>query len=170
MDSKIISKMHHTSAKDVLKSLGIASLNEMAISIKDYKRKVDGLRFQLVENWCLCMWCHMFNEECENFIHWADELSAYINALKMVNLKSGDKKKILTKMLVDDYDYDDPLMVFDIIRDKFTVENIVDTEQLKAVAKSFSVNVGSLVENISNRSIPTLAYIKETFIENNKNA
>ena len=33
----------------------VCSLNEIVVSIKNYKKRVDSLRFQLVENWCLCM-------------------------------------------------------------------------------------------------------------------
>ena len=38
---------------------------EMAVSLKDYRKRVDGLRFQIVENWCLCKWCLVFNPQCE---------------------------------------------------------------------------------------------------------
>ena len=40
------------SVNDVLKRIGI--INEMAVPLKTYRARVDGLRFQLVENWCLC--------------------------------------------------------------------------------------------------------------------
>lgn len=102
----------------------------MAISLKDFRIKVDGLRFQLVENWCLCKWCQMFDPENNNFIHWAKELSTHMSNLKFVVLKAGDKRKTLRKMLITDYDYDydydydDPSMVLQIINDKFTVENL----------------------------------------------
>ena len=36
------------SAEDVLNRIGI--INEMAVPLKTYKTRVDGLRFQLVEN------------------------------------------------------------------------------------------------------------------------
>ena len=40
---------------DTLNRLEI--LNEMAVPLKSYKARVDGLRFQMVENWCLCKFC-----------------------------------------------------------------------------------------------------------------
>lgn len=52
---------------DVLNRIGM--INEMAVPLKTYRARVDDLRFQLVENWCLCKWCQLFNTECENFAY-----------------------------------------------------------------------------------------------------
>jgi len=83
------------SVEDVLNRIGI--INEMAVPLKTYKTRVDGLRFQLVENWCLCKWCQLFNPECENFAHWITELKACIDNLKFLDIKNGiDKRRTLT--------------------------------------------------------------------------
>ena len=80
-------------------------INEMAVPLKTYRARVDGLRFQLVENWCLCKWCQLFNQECENFAHWITELKACIDNLKFLDIKNGiDKRRTLIKMLVRDYE------------------------------------------------------------------
>ena len=44
---------------DTMTRLGI--VNEMSLPIKDYERKVHGMAWQLVENWCLCKYCQMFD-------------------------------------------------------------------------------------------------------------
>ena len=88
---------------DVLNRIGI--INEMAVPLKTYRARVDGLRFQLVENWCLCKWCQLFNLECEKFAHWVTELKTCIDNLKFLDIKNNiDKRKTLIKMLVKDYD------------------------------------------------------------------
>ena len=80
------------SVENVLNRIGL--INEMAVPLKIYKERVDGLRFQLVENWCLCKWCQLFNPKCENFVHWINELKVCINNLKFLDIKNGiDKKK-----------------------------------------------------------------------------
>lgn len=163
--NKTIESIHRISARDKLEKLGLSSqLEEMAMSIKDYVRKVDGLRFQLVENWCLCKWCQMFDADNENFIHWAEELEAYINALKFISLKAGDKKKILSRILVDAYDYNDIHMVASIIEDKFKVEHINNEDQTRAVAEAFASSIDGLIALMSNKKMSTDSYIKATFI------
>ena len=83
-------------------------INEMAISLKDYRDKIDAYRIRLVENWCLCKYCQLYNKNHMDFNHWKIELRQNINALKLVNIKkSADKRKLLIKMLVNEYDYDD---------------------------------------------------------------
>lgn len=70
-----------------MKSLNETIITEMAVPLKDYKQRVDGLRFCLVENWCLCKWCQLYNHECENFAHWVTELKICIDNLKLLNIK-----------------------------------------------------------------------------------
>lgn len=36
-------------------------LFEMTIPLKQYRVNVDGLRFQIVENWCLCCYCSLID-------------------------------------------------------------------------------------------------------------
>ena len=146
----------------VLNRIGL--INEMAIRLKEYKRKVDGLRFQLVENWCLCKYCQLFDPECENFKHWIVELKACINSLKLVDIKHGiDKRRTLIRMLVNDYDYNKTNMIVRIINDKFDLENINNNTQRASVASEFADNIQSLIDVISIDTISTNSYINTTF-------
>ena len=140
------------------------ALNEMAVPLKDYKARVDGLRFQLVENWCLCKWCQLFNTNSKNLPHWCGELKACINNLKLLDIKNNiDKRKTLRRLLVDDYDYDKPNMIMRIIRDKFDDENIMDEIQRVRVATEFADNIQCLIDVISIDSISTKLYIEKNF-------
>ena len=133
---------------DVLNRIGM--INEMAVPLKTYRARVDGLRFQLVENWCLCKWCQLFNPECENFAHWITELKACIDNLKFVDIKNGiDKRKTLIKMLVTDYDYDNANMIERIIRGKFVRENLTDNVQKVQACTAVADNIFGLIYAIS---------------------
>lgn len=147
---------------DVLNRIGV--MNEMAVPLKIYRARVDGLRFQLVENWCLCKYCQLFNPECENFAHWLKELKACINNLKFLDIKNGiDKRRTLTLMLIDDYDYDKTNMIVRIINDKFDSENINNNTQRARVASAFADGIQNLIEVISVDTISTNSYIQTTF-------
>ena len=147
---------------DVLNRIGM--INEMAVPLKDYRARVDGLRFQLVENWCLCKWCQLFNPECENFAHWVTELKTCIDNLKFLDIKNNiDKRKTLIKMLVKDYDYDNANMIERIIRGKFVRENITNNTQKVQVCIEFADNINELINAISIEAIDSDEYIQNTF-------
>ena len=147
---------------DVLNRIGM--INEMAVPLKTYRARVDGLRFQLVENWCLCKWCQLFNPECENFAHWITELKACIDNLKFLDIKNGiDKRRTLIKMLVRDYDYDNANMIERIIRGKFVRENLTDNVQKAQVCTAFADNIFGLIDAISMETIDSDEYIQNTF-------
>ena len=147
---------------DVIKRLGLIS--EMAVTLKDYRKRIDGLRFQLAENWCLCRWCQVFSPQNPNFRHWTTELKACINALKFVEVKNRiGKEKTLTRMLIVDYDYDSPYMVANIIRDKFKSEGVTDEGQIETVANGFAEGIRGLIRIIAATESSTDEYIRSTF-------
>lgn len=147
---------------DVLNRIGM--INEMAVSLKTYRARVDGLRFQLVENWCLCKWCQLFDSDCENFAHWITELKACIDNLKFLDIKNGiDKRRTLTRMLVADYDYNNANMIERIIRGKFVRENITDNIQKVRVCTEFADGINGLIDAISLEAIDSDEYIQNTF-------
>ena len=47
-----IREIVNETVRDAINRIGL--ITEMAVPLKDYKHRVDGLRLQLVENWCLC--------------------------------------------------------------------------------------------------------------------
>ena len=154
------------SVKDVINRLGV--INEMAVPLKTYKERVNDLRFQLVENWCLCRYCQIFNPEHETFAHWLTELKACIDNLKFLDIKNGiDKKRILTRMLVVDYDYNDTNMIERIVRGKFNRENINDVQQRNVVCSEFTENISCLIDVISMDDVDTVDYLQDMFCEDN---
>ena len=63
----------------------ISRFDEMSASLKSYRDRIENLRFQLVENWCLCKYCQMFDSQNLNYNHWVKELKIYISAPKAAN-------------------------------------------------------------------------------------
>lgn len=157
-----IDKIIKETVEDTLNRIGLIS--EMAVPLKVYRARVDGLRFQLVENWCLCKWCQLFSPECRTFSHWMSELKACIDNLKFLDIKKGaDKRQTLVRMLVRDYDYDNVNMIERIIRGKFLRENIKDVNQKNTVCIEFTENIMDLIDAISIDAIDSVEYIQKTF-------
>lgn len=138
--------------------------NKITVSLKTYKARVDELRFELVENWCLCKYYQLFNPESVKFAHWASELKVCIDNLKFLNIKNGiDKRRILVRMLVNDYDYNSANMIERIIRGKFVRENLNDNNQKVLVCTEFADNINGLIDAISMGAIDSDEYIQNTF-------
>lgn len=162
MTEKEIRKIVEESIKETLKKMGV--LNEMSVPLKNYKSRVDGLRFQMVENWCLCKYCTLFDKDNINFSHWLSELKACINNLKYLEIKKGiDKRKTLINMLVRDYDYDKPNMIYRIINDKFNKEEIKEDTQKVKVSCEFADGINELINVISFDHLSTSQYLEKNF-------
>lgn len=139
-------------------------MTEMAMPLKVYIKKIEFYMHDLVENWCLCKWCQMFDPENNNFNHWKKELRAFINQLKDPVIKNSiGKKKHLQRWLKEYYELDTKSMVRRIIQDKFTEEHIIDASQVDEVAQAFAVNVDSLIDIINDDSLSTMNYITSEF-------
>ena len=150
------------SVEDVLNRIG--KINEKSVPLRVYKARVDGLRFQLVENWCLCKWCQLFDPACQNYFYWITELKACIDNLKFIAIQNGiDKRKTLKQMLVNDYDNDDANMIKRIVRGRFVRENISDNLQKARVCIEFADNITGLIDAISIDTIDSDEYIHNTF-------
>ena len=81
----------------------------------------------------------------------------------MLNIKNDiDKGNVLTKMLIDDYDYNTFEMIIRIIKDKFIAERITDSKIYQDVSIAFAEGINDLIDNI-NSDNSTDEYIKTTF-------
>ena len=63
MNDKILTFEEYTMNDD----FSSIRINEMAISLKDYRDKMDAYRIRLVENWCLCKYCQLYNKNHMDF-------------------------------------------------------------------------------------------------------
>lgn len=142
----------------------VEALNEMAVYLKDFCKRVDGLRFQLVENWCLCMYCSLYDKENINFKHWKEELFACMSNIQRVDIKNGiDKHKTLEKMLIGDYDYNKTKKIYYIAREKFIKEKL-PLDKLETSAKEMTLDMNSILNVLSYEAeYPIIEYINKTF-------
>ena len=165
---KRISEMLNESVNDTIGRIGL--ITEMSVPLKDYKRRVDGLRFQLVENWCMCKYCQMYDPNNINYSHWMRELKTCINNLKFLDIKKGaSKERTLNSMLIVDYDYNSVDMISRIMVAKFRKESINDTEIRNIVCAEFANGIGDIINVISNDTITTEEYMENAFSDNTVN-
>lgn len=141
-----------------------AMISEMAIPLKIFIRDIEGLKFQIIQNWCLCKWCQLFDPANENFNHWKEELASHLLQLQNSKLKGKiSKAKQLKRYFIEYYEYNDKAVVVGAIRDKFYREKIIDKLQIDTVADKFSKNINSIIDIISNPSKPIMLYLNEMF-------
>ena len=128
-------------------------LTEMSMSLDTFIEKVDALHFEIVENWCLCKWCQMFDPSNQHFNHWKKELAAHMKFLHRPMLKNHiSKRKHIAKVFIDDYDLNEKDMVVRNIYDKFIEEQIDNNKQINAVAEEFAKSVNALIDAIANEA------------------
>ena len=141
----------------------IDPITEMVVPLKKYKERVDGLRFHLVRNWCLCRYCQLYDTTNICFKHWINELEAVIENLKFLNIKYRvSKENTLTGMLISDYDYNDSEMIKRIMAGKFKKEKITDLKKIESVCLDFANSIGNIIDVISNDNILLGDYLEDT--------
>lgn len=142
-------------------------LLEMAMPLKVFIDRMDGLKMEMVAHWCLCEYCHLFDQENPTFKHWSSEVVNYVDVLRQMSIKGKvNKKKTLQKWLVEYYEYDSPKEIMGVIRSKFDVEGLMDKDRRMTVAESFASSIDSLIDIICqplDSGMTTLEYVKTTF-------
>ena len=140
--------------KEVVRDATQQVLSEMAEPLKKYIKRIESIRFQLAENWCLCKYCQLYSQNNPNFAHWITELRPCIQYLKFVDINNGiDKKRTLQRVLVGQYDFNSANMIKRIIEDKFADENINDATIISTVSNELANSINGLIEVISNNNI-----------------
>ena len=87
--------------KEVVREATQQVLMEMAEPLKKYVKRIESIRFQLAENWCLCKYCQLYSQDNRDFAHWITELRPCIQYLKFVDINNGiDKKKTLQRPFI----------------------------------------------------------------------
>ena len=137
-------------------------LNEMSLHKKDFVGLLLDFKDQIVENWCLCAYCSLYDKENLNFKHWCVEFCSYVNKIKRCDLKSGDKKKVIYNTYVEKFDLNSPNMVYRIIRSKFYKEQI-DNELAKSISEFFSQQCSNLIKFLGNDDYDAEEYVIRTF-------
>lgn len=99
-------------------------ITEMAMSLSDYKKRVEALMQQILENWCLIRYVSLTGDKEEYKNHWKTELKAHINNIATIKVKSGNKMNAIFQ-LWNMYDWDtDEQTIARRLATKFETENI----------------------------------------------
>lgn len=123
-------------------------LNEMAAPRSYYIENAVSERIQIAENWCLTYYCRMCDPENRCLNHWTNELCTHINNVKRVRIKNGSPEgavKALRWAWIEFADLNDPSMVADCVRGKFSTEGIKDKDVIAFVSGAFAENLQNLI-------------------------
>lgn len=146
---------------------GNGYLTEMALHKDEFIDLILNLKDQLVENWCLCAYCSLYDNINPNYEHWCSEFSSYANKIKRCNIKSGNKQKMIFITYIDKYDLNDSDMIYRIIHEKLIKEQI-DEHIIRNLCEYFAQNAKLLTDYLSNNDYETQEYIMRTFELANK--
>ena len=85
-----------TIIRDVIREeLQRYSLNEMAMSLKDYKRRTEGILVQVVQNWCLVRYASLSGTHKQLISHWRGELYAHLPNIASLKIKNDNLEDFL---------------------------------------------------------------------------
>lgn len=151
-------KLHSESYNEIFARMDSCKLiSEMSTPLKKFISSVEFLQEQIIENWCLCKYCQMFDNENQVRNHWIEELHAYLSKLVGMKLKNGiDKSKHVRRLMVDEYELNDKSRVIEFIIGKFKEENISDMDKIESVATQFSSSLPRLIEVISSGNLTSV--------------
>ena len=122
-------------------------ITEMAMSLKDYKQRVENLMPQILENWCLIRYTSLTGKKQELRNHWSKELKAHINNIAAIKVKSGNKTNALYHLWnMYDWDTDEQSIARRLIT-KFEIENLPTTGPIFAqIVSDFKNETTNLVK------------------------
>lgn len=138
-------------------------LNEMALHKKEFEKHIYNLKDQLVENWCLCAFCSLYDKTNPNFSHWKVEFASYSNKIKRVSLKAGSKYKIIHNIYIEKFDLNQPKMIGMIFKEKFIDEQLQDNDVFNNICNVCAQNAEKLVKFLADDEFLTKDYISLTF-------
>lgn len=90
---------------------------------------------------------------------------AHLNGIKRVDLKKGcgDKRKILSKLWIEDYDLNIPEKIESVIKGKFLKEEIRDKETISFVANAFAEKIEALIDLLVDPTKNLDGYMEQMF-------
>lgn len=136
----------------------------MAISLEEYKKRVDKVLLHLIENWCLCKYCELFDSRNPNFEDWAEALLYMMNDIKSLNVSNTNKLDTLKQMLIGEHNFNDTSTIHRIIVDRFYREGICNDNQIRYVPEQFAESIDDFITALGDDSIIAYKYIKDTFL------
>ena len=136
----------------------------MAIALEEYKIRVDKVRLHLVDNWCLCKYCELYDSSNPNFEDWAEALLYAMNDIKSLNVNEGHKLDTLKQMLIEECNFNNANTIHRIIVDRFYREGLSNDNQIHCVSEQFAESTDDFITTLGDDRIIAYKYIKDTFL------
>lgn len=143
------------------------SVFEMAFDKAKFQDKVTDRIQQIAQNWCLCVYCHLYAPDTRTYHHWKMELFTLLDYLCNLSIKDKKSKtKYSYVAFTRQADYDDESVVFNACRNKFIIEKEIDIplNKQREVCRMFSDSLKEISMCIGGE-IDVLDYIDKTFPE-----
>lgn len=132
----------------IIEQLSYSKVLEQAQRLKDFREKIHGHFTQILQNWALIEASRLFGKNEQTVNHWKEELLTQCDEFIDTELKSGNKKKTLEKLLIDGLEYDNPDNVYKKIFKKFEKENLTK-QQAKEIANILAERIEEVINVIS---------------------
>ena len=97
----MLRELKHTISKIVREELQRYLITEMAVSLKDYRKNVESLMQQILENWCLIRYTTISGDKIEYRNYWCVELRSHMNNIASMKLKNGNHISTKQKAIYD---------------------------------------------------------------------
>lgn len=140
-------------------------ITEMAMTLSDYKKKVESLMQQILENWCLIRYVSLTGDKIELKNHWKNELLTHMNNIASSKIKNGDSLSVKMNAIFylwNKVDWDtDERCISQRLFAKFKKENIPTKGEIFAQIVSDFKNSTKLIAYalVDNSSESILNYI-----------
>ena len=127
----------NTLTEFLVKSFQKTNLFEMAHDRSKYQEIVDGIAFQLLENWCLIRYCKIENPNCRCKEHWKTELRGHLMKLIRTKIKM-DKRKAIEEVLIKWNEFINKDHVYDCLAYKWKEEKLdINSKYTEEIVNDF---------------------------------
>lgn len=134
----------------IAEQLSYTRIFEQAKRLKDFRDDFNGHFTQILQNWALIKAYRVFEIDNEGLVnHWKDELLAKCDEFIDSELKSGNKKKALRKLIFDVYEYNNTNNIYKKIFKKFEKEDRLNKIKAKEISNILSSNLDEIVDVLS---------------------
>lgn len=145
----------------LIKKLSESSILEMALNRKEYKKNLEGIGQQIIENWCLLRYISISNKKNELKNHWENELKGHI--VKLIKPKTDfNKVKLLKEFFLNKLEYTDTNVIYWSLSDKWEKESldIEDSDTQQVIEDFCSYGIEEIIDLIGTTKL-TIADVKD---------